>query len=163
MSRLPLSLGSNTSTEPSLLVRSTTLCVLSHFACGLPQRAGPVPRSRLWPNHTTSPLHLPLHDLWLSNNQRFLFCTCYKFVLMCLAIMTNTHTFPSHACPNCSGHQVIFLHHCSLGVKLLNKSQRSAATLLCTPAIFLSRLDVNWPVKCWEGMHAWAMSQTQNI
>ena len=142
MSRPPLSLGSNTSTEPSLLMRSTTLYVLSHFACGLPQRAGPVPAAGCDQTTLIAPSTCR-YNLWLSNNQRFLFCTCYKFVLMCLAIMTNTHTFPSHACPNCSGHQVIFLHHCSLGMKLLNKSQRSAATLLCTPAIFLSRLDVN--------------------
>ena len=104
-------------------------------------------------------------DLWLCNNQRFLFCTCYKFVLMCLAIMTNTHTFPSHACPNCSGHRWSFFTTVAW-VWSYSTNLRDQQLHCCARQsfiIFLSCLDVNWPVKCWEGMHAWVMSQTQNI
>ena len=100
---------SNTSTAPSSVERSTTMYVPPHYPRGLSQRACPV-------QHTTKLIASSScgYDLWLSKNQRFLFCTWYKFVLMCLAFMTNIHTFPSNARPNCSGHQAIFLHHCNL-------------------------------------------------
>ena len=138
---------------------SLTLCVVCRKEQGLYLAALPKPvagcdQTTLIASSTCR------YDLWLSNNQRFLFlfCTCYKFVLMCLAIMTNTHTFPSHACPNCSGHWWSFFTTVAW-VWSYSTNLRDQQLHCCARQsfiIFLSCLDVNWPVKCWEGMHAWA-------